>query len=47
MLGPLPCPVLVDVDVGHRPPQMVLINGALATVRFDAHGGGRITQHLI
>jgi muramoyltetrapeptide carboxypeptidase LdcA involved in peptidoglycan recycling len=31
-LAELPCPVLVDVDIGHRPPQWLLVNGALATV---------------
>lgn len=46
-LGDLPCPVLVDVDIGHRPPQMVLINGAVAQVRWSAAEGGRITQRLL
>ncbi|MBL8324362.1 MAG: LD-carboxypeptidase [Rubrivivax sp.] len=44
--SPVPCPVLVDVDIGHRPPQMLLINGALAEVEFDAQRGGRLTQWL-
>jgi len=34
-LGDRPCPVLVDVDIGHKPPQWLLINGALATVSVD------------
>lgn len=38
-LGDLPCPVLVDLDIGHRQPQFTLVNGALATCRFEADGG--------
>ncbi|KNZ32235.1 MAG: hypothetical protein AD742_12740 [Methylibium sp. NZG] len=45
-LGDLPCPVLVDVDIGHRPPQFTLVNGALATVRWNERGGGQLVQHL-
>ena len=45
-LGDLPCPVLVDVDIGHRPPQFTLINGALATVSWSAQRGGHLVQHL-
>jgi muramoyltetrapeptide carboxypeptidase LdcA involved in peptidoglycan recycling len=45
-LGQRPFPVLFDLDIGHRPPQMTLINGALADVQFDGRGGGSITQHL-
>lgn len=45
-LGNLPCPVLVDVDIGHRPPQFVLINGALAQVRWSETAGGSIEQRL-
>jgi muramoyltetrapeptide carboxypeptidase LdcA involved in peptidoglycan recycling len=46
-LAVVPCPVLVDMDIGHRPPQMVLINGALADVSWDDQAGGRIEQHLV
>jgi len=45
-LGDLPCPVLVDVDIGHRPPQMLLINGARATVQWQAGAAARLTQTL-
>lgn len=45
-LSDLRCPVLLDVDIGHRPPQMVLINGALAQVQWSEAGGGRVTQLL-
>jgi muramoyltetrapeptide carboxypeptidase LdcA involved in peptidoglycan recycling len=53
--GTLPCPVLADCDIGHMPPQMVLLNGAHAQVRWSAEitdaggtrwGGGEITQRL-
>lgn len=42
-LGDLPCPVLVDVDIGHRQPQFTLVNGALATCRLEG-GGGWLSQ---
>jgi muramoyltetrapeptide carboxypeptidase len=45
-LAALPCPVLVDMDIGHRPPQLLLINGALAQVHWSTADGGHITQHL-
>ncbi|MCW3479266.1 LD-carboxypeptidase [Neisseriaceae bacterium JH1-16] len=44
-LGDLPYPVLLDVDIGHRPPQWLLINGALATVHVDGHRAS-INQQL-
>lgn len=40
VLGDLPCPVLFDVDIGHRQPQFTLINGAIAQVWFADGGGG-------
>ena len=46
-LAGITCPVLWDVDIGHRPPQMVLFNGALAQVRWTAAQGGRIEQSLV
>ncbi|MEM8713669.1 MAG: hypothetical protein AAGG01_22225 [Planctomycetota bacterium] len=27
--------MLYDVDIGHRAPQLTLINGAVGAVRFD------------
>jgi muramoyltetrapeptide carboxypeptidase LdcA involved in peptidoglycan recycling len=54
-LGALPCPVLLDVDIGHLPPQLVLINGAHAQLRWTAevadrdgglHGGGELVQRF-
>lgn len=42
-LGDVPYPVLIDVDIGHQPPQFTLINGALAEVTFE-DGTGKIAQ---
>jgi muramoyltetrapeptide carboxypeptidase LdcA involved in peptidoglycan recycling len=33
-LGDLGVPVVADVDCGHVPPQMTLVNGALATLTW-------------
>jgi muramoyltetrapeptide carboxypeptidase len=46
VLGDLPCPVLVDVDIGHRPPQMTLVNGAAAQLNWSAAHGGELRQAL-
>jgi len=43
VLAGAPYPVLDDVDIGHRPPQLTLINGPFAQVVFEA-GGGRVVQ---
>ncbi|MRS15887.1 LD-carboxypeptidase [Enterobacteriaceae bacterium RIT691] len=43
-LGDLNIPVLVDVDIGHIPPQMSLVNGALAKVEFSREGGSILQQ---
>jgi muramoyltetrapeptide carboxypeptidase len=45
-LADLPCPVLADVDIGHRPPQMMLVTGALAEVDWSAGSGGTVRQRL-
>ncbi len=54
-LGTLPCPVLLDADIGHVPPQMVLVNGAHAQVRWSldvsgpgggSWGGGEVVQRF-
>ena len=39
-------PVFYDVDISHYPPNMTLINGALANVQLQA-GKGEITQTLV
>ena len=46
-LAALSCPVLCDMDIGHRPPQLVLINGALGELRWSAAEGGSVVQHLV
>lgn len=45
-LSDLGIPVLIDMDIGHVPPNLTLINGALAKVGYE-EGGWRITQSLI
>jgi muramoyltetrapeptide carboxypeptidase LdcA involved in peptidoglycan recycling len=42
VLGEAEYPVLYDVDIGHRPPQMTLINGAFASVTY-INGTGSIS----
>lgn len=39
-------PVLMDMDIGHVPPNLILINGALAKVECE-HGRGKVTQLLV
>lgn len=46
VLGDLGIPVILDFDTGHQPPQMPIVNGALAQVSLIA-GRGTITQHLV
>ena len=46
-LAALECPVLIDVDVGHLPPQFMLINGSVAHLSWSAKDGGTISQALI
>ncbi|WP_423919682.1 hypothetical protein ACPEEZ_12775 [Frigoribacterium sp. 2-23] len=45
-LDDLDIPVIVDVDTGHQPPQLPLVNGALAEVALRG-GHGTITQRLV
>lgn len=45
-LSELNIPVLYDVDIGHVPPQLTLVNGSLCSVQFE-EGKGTITQRLI
>ena len=46
-LGALACPVVVDMDIGHRPPQLVLVNGAVAQVNLQTGSGGQVTQRFV
>ncbi|WP_308639947.1 S66 family peptidase [Paenibacillus silvisoli] len=40
-------PVIYDIDCGHVPPQMTLINGAYAEVEVEAEAGrGTVKQHF-
>lgn len=44
-LGPLDLPVVFDLEIGHVPPHLPLVNGALATVTVDG-GIHEILQEL-
>ena len=46
-LSDLPCPVLLDLDIGHVPPQLVLVNGAWARVQLQADGSGSVLQRFL
>ncbi|HHV11032.1 MAG TPA: LD-carboxypeptidase [Clostridiales bacterium] len=41
VLGSLGVPVILDADIGHKPPQFTMINGALVHIS-SRHGKGRI-----
>ena len=45
VLGDLPVPVVLDVDLGHVPPQLALVNGADAELVVDGDER-RLTQQL-
>lgn len=45
-VGDLPCAVLFDLDIGHVPPQLLLVNGAIAEVTWSASEGGGVVQTL-
>ena len=44
-LGRLDVPIVVDLEIGHVPPHLPLVNGALARVEVDGDTR-QITQHL-
>lgn len=46
VLSDLSVPVIYDVDIGHRPPQFNIINGALGELAFS-NGRGSLTQLLV
>lgn len=39
-------PIVYNVDIGHIPPQMYIINGSYATFEYD-NGKGKLTQKMI
>lgn len=45
-LGELPVPVLYDLDIGHVPPQLAIVNGALATVELTG-SAATLVQRLV
>ena len=46
-IGHLDFPVLMDVDVWHRAPQMTLVQGAVAKLTWSETDGGSVTQRLV
>lgn len=46
VFGKLGMPVLLNVDIGHQPPQLTLVNGAWAEVQFEA-GRARVSQSVL
>jgi muramoyltetrapeptide carboxypeptidase len=45
VVGNLDLPVILDADIGHMPPQMLLINGARASIELDC-GRASVVQQL-
>lgn len=45
-LGDLEIPVIYDVDIGHVPPQLVMINGTFGTFKFN-NKKGKLIQKFI
>ena len=39
-------PIVYNVDIGHVPPQMYIVNGSYATFKYE-DGKGVLTQKLI
>lgn len=44
VLGELKLPIIFDADIGHKPPQLTVIHGAVATVRSKAGKGSIIFE---
>ena len=42
-LADLNVPIILDADIGHKGPQMIMINGAMTKVEAFADGSGRVT----
>ena len=38
-------PIIYDADIGHQPPQLILVNGAYAIVEAQ-NGKGKVVQEL-
>jgi len=45
ILGELKVPIILDADIGHKAPQMTLVNGAMATIHSEG-GKGIITLEM-
>ena len=46
-LRELNVPIVYNVDTGHIPPQMYMINGSYAIFEYNNNGKGKLTQKLI
>lgn len=42
VLGELNLPIILDADIGHKPPQLIMMNGAITTIKSKG-GKGNIT----
>ena len=45
VLGQLDVPIILDADIGHKPPQFSMINGGLATLHSKG-GKARLTYEF-
>ena len=43
VLKDLDCPVIADMDFGHRPPHHTIVNGAIGRVHYQ-NGGGSLSM---
>jgi muramoyltetrapeptide carboxypeptidase len=39
-------PIILDADIGHRPPQLMIFNGSMAQIE-SSHGRGKLIQALV
>lgn len=46
MVALLNVPIMYNVDIGHRPPQMTIVNGCYAQFELE-HGKGRLIQKFV
>jgi len=46
VLGGLNIPVIYDMDIGHIPPQMKIVNGAIGKVEFNKGQATVYQKHI-
>lgn len=44
--GTLEIPVLYDIDIGHRQPNLTIVNGSIGEIRCNPDGSGSLLQRL-